>query len=106
MQKKKNNEANDTTRDDELSMYAPQDDKIEDVYAAETKIYRIQKRTPDDAADDTDEEIYTPDEDNETDDPGNQIKQALVLIDPFLERSACANGRITFFHPKSSFYRI
>ena len=58
MQKKKNNETNDTARDDELSMYAPQDDKIEDVYAAETKIYRIRKRTPDD---DTDEEIYTPD---------------------------------------------
>ena len=40
------------------------------------------------------------------DDPRDQIKQTLILIDPFLERSACADGRITFFHPKSSFYRI
>ena len=43
MQKKKNNETNDTARDDELSMYAPQEDKIEDAYAAETKIYRIRR---------------------------------------------------------------
>ena len=44
--------------------------------------------------------------DEKADDPGDQIKQTLILIDPFLERSSCAGGRITFFHPKSSFYRI
>ena len=44
--------------------------------------------------------------DEKADDPGDQIKQTLILIDPFLKRSSCAGGRITFFHPKSSFYRI
>ena len=44
--------------------------------------------------------------DEKTDDPRDQIKQTLILIDPFLKRSSCAGGRITFFHPKSSFYRI
>ena len=44
--------------------------------------------------------------DEKADDPRDQIKQALIFIDPFLKRSSCACGRITFFHPKSSFCRI
>ena len=69
MQKKKNNETNDTARDDELSMYAPQEDKIEDAYAAETKIYRIRRHGHAEESDDgADEDIYTPEDEDMRDD--------------------------------------
>lgn len=57
MQEKKNNE----TKKDDVSMYAPQDDEIEAVYSAETKVYKIKKHP--EAEDDpsvTDDEMYDP----------------------------------------------
>ena len=57
MQKKKNN----NIPEDDVSMYAPQEDELDDVYDAETKIYRIKKHTKtQDETPDTDDEKYDP----------------------------------------------
>ncbi len=57
MQKKKNN----NIPEDDVSMYAPQEDELDDVYDAETKIYRIKKHTKSqDETPDTDDEKYNP----------------------------------------------
>ena len=36
--------------------------------------------------------------DDEADDPGDQIKQTLIFVQPFLERGAPDGGSIAFFH--------
>ena len=57
MQKKKNN----NIPEDDMSMYAPQEDELDDVYDAETKIYRIKKHTKSqDETPDTDDKKYDP----------------------------------------------
>ncbi len=65
MQKNKNNEA----KEDDVSMYAPQDDDIDAVYGAKTKIYTIHKHTESTVDDEDMYDPYTEEADTSNEDP-------------------------------------